>query len=413
MTSLRFLCVAALCACLAPDMLCAAASLPANQSQPVKVSQTPPAARQLVINTTLDKIHLPQGFKIDLFAIAPGARAIAVGPSGKFVFVGTTDENRVYAIETGKTFGEVVSVTEFAPSIRFTLPNGVCFDKDGTLYVAEQNRILSFANAETQVLSPSLVGEIVVAEGKLIPVSEQSRAHSARVCRVGPDGKLYVTLGQPYNVTPAAKVAMYQEIGMGGIIRLDRDGKNREVFATGIRNSVGLDFSPKDNVLWFTDNQVDGMGDDIPPEELNRAPKPGLNFGFPWYGGGHVRTNEFKADTPPADVVFPELELPAHAADLGMRFYTGTAFPEKYRGGVFIAQHGSWDRSVPIGARVVFVPFDADGHPGDMEVFVDGWLVPNENYLGRPVDVALMPDGSLLISDDRLGVIYRVTYEGG
>ncbi len=413
MTSLRFLCVAALCACLAPDMLCAAASLPANQSQPVKVSQTPPAARQLVINTTLDKIHLPQGFKIDLFAIAPGARAIAVGPSGKFVFVGTTDENCVYAIETGKTFGDVVGVTEFAPSIRFTLPNGVCFDKDGTLYVAEQNRILSFANAETQALSPSLVGEIVVAQSKLIPVSEQSQGHSARVCRVGPDDKLYVTLGQPYNVTPAAKVAMYQKIGMGGIIRLDRDGKNREVFATGIRNSVGLDFSPKDNVLWFTDNQVDGMGDDIPPEELNRAPKPGLNFGFPWYGGGHVRTNEFKADTPPTDVVFPELELPAHAAGLGMRFYTGSAFPEKYRGGVFIAQHGSWNRSVPIGARVVFVPFDADGRPGKMEVFADCWLVPNENYLGRPVDVALMPDGSLLISDDRLGVIYRVTYEGG
>jgi glucose/arabinose dehydrogenase len=197
---------------------------------------------------------------------------------------------------------------------------------------------------------------------------------------------------------------------MMGILRMDQDGKNREVFARGVRNSVGQDFNPKDKTLWFTDNQVDGMGDDTPPGELNRATKAGQHFGFPWYGGGKVRTVEYKAETPPSDVTFPQVEMAAHAADLGMTFYRGKMFPAKYQGGIFSAQHGSWNRTTPVGARVMFTSLKADGTADKTEVFADGWLTANKEYLGRPVDVANLPDGSILISDDYAGAIYRVSY---
>jgi glucose/arabinose dehydrogenase len=228
---------------------------------------------------------------------------------------------------------------------------------------------------------------------------------------IGPDNKLYITLGQPFNVPAPEKLTLYDKWGIGGIIRMDRDGKNREVFARGVRNSVGMDFNPGDGTLWFTDNQVDGMGDDIPPGELNRAPRPGMHFGFPWFGGGKVRTHEYKDATPPANVTFPEIEMPAHAADLGLSFYTGTMFPAKYRGGIFSAQHGSWNRTTPVGARIMFTSLKPDGSADRTEVFAEGWLDPaTGQYRGRPVDVAPMRDGSLLVSDDFAGAIYRITY---
>ena len=183
--------------------------------------------------------------------------------------------------------------------------------------------------------SPDVVAVPIVPQGELIPKEDESYNHTARVCRVGPDNKLYITLGQPFNVPAPEKLDGFKKWGLGGIIRMDRDGKNREVYAWGIRNSVGMDFNPKDKTLWFTDNQVDGMGDDIPPGELNRATKAGQNFGFPYYGGGHTRTDEYKNDAPPADVVFPQVEMAAHAADLGMTFYTGKMFPKKYQGAIF------------------------------------------------------------------------------
>jgi glucose/arabinose dehydrogenase len=199
---------------------------------------------------------------------------------------------------------------------------------------------------------------------------------------------------------------------MSGIVRMTNEGKDREVFATGVRNSVGLDFNPKDKTLWFTDNQVDGMGDDQPPGELNRADKPGMNFGFPYYGGGKTRTVEYKDQTPPADVTFPQVEMDAHAADLGMTFYTGRMFPQKYRGGIFSAQHGSWNRTKPIGARVMFTSLKEDGTADKTEVFAEGWLTADGEYLGRPVDVAQLRDGSLLVSDDFAGAVYRIWHEG-
>ena len=205
---------------------------------------------------------------------------------------------------------------------------------------------------------------------------------------------------------------LFNRVGIGGIIRMDRDGKNREVYATGLRNPVGMDFNPKDRSLWTNDNQVDGMGDDQPPGELNRIASAGLDFGFPWYGGGKVRTNEYKNDTPPANAVFPQVEQAAHAADLGLIFYTGTMFPAKYRGAIFSTQHGSWNRTVPVGARLMVTYLKDDGNvAGKSEPFAEGW---NDNgyYLGRPVDVAQLPDGSLLVSDDLVGALYRISYEG-
>jgi glucose/arabinose dehydrogenase len=169
-------------------------------------------------------------------------------------------------------------------------------------------------------------------------------------------------------------------------------------------------FNPANGELWFTDNQVDGMGDDIPPGELNRQTQAGQHFGFPWYGGGSVRTVEYKDSEPPADAVMPAVEMPAHAADLGMMFYTGNQFPRKYRGGIFSAQHGSWNRTEPVGARVMFTPVLDDGSPGETEAFAEGWLV-NGEYLGRPAAVAQLPDGSLLVSDDLAGAIYRISYD--
>ena len=252
----------------------------------------------------------------------------------------------------------------------------------------------------------------VVPQEQLIPVEEESFNHGARACRIGPDNKIYITMGNPLNVPAKDKLPIYAKTGMMGILCMDRDGKNREVFAQAVRNSVGLDFNPKDKTVWFTDNQVDGMGDDTPPGEINHATKAGQHLGFPWYGGGKVRTVEYKDDNPPANVVFPQVETAAHAADLGMTFYRGSMFPAKYQGGIFSAQHGSWNRTTPVGARVLYTSLKADGTADTTEVFAEGWLTPTKEYLGRPVDVATLPDGSLLVSDDYAGAIYRVSYAG-
>lgn len=364
------------------------------------------------VRRNLQSIKLPPGFKIDLYAMVPDARGMAVGTNAGVVFVGTR-KTRVYAV-TDRTRSRVADeVKLFAPSMQFKDPNGVCFSKDGILYVIEQNRVLDFPAAEFFYESPDIAVEVVVPQGKMIPVSEQSFNHSGRVCRIGPDNKLYISLGQPFNVPPKAKLPLYNEWGLGGVVRMDRDGKNREVFASGIRNSVGMDFSPKSGELWFTDNQVDGMGDDQPPGELNHITKAGQNFGFPWYGGGHTRTKEYASETPPADIVFPVVEEAAHAADLGMSFYKGKMFPAKYEGAIFSAQHGSWNRTVPVGARVMVTFVKADGTAEKSEPFAEGWLNDETGeYSGRPVDIAQLADGSLLVSDDYVGAIYRISYDG-
>ncbi|GJD33388.1 PQQ-dependent sugar dehydrogenase [Methylobacterium aerolatum] len=378
-----------------------------NTQAPPEIPQT--GRRADAIRKTLAKVKLPDGFKIDLYAVVPDARALAVGPNAGVVFVGTR-KSKVYTVTDRDKDRVADEVKVFAPGIDFKIPNGVCFSRDGVLTVVEQNRVLAFPAAEFFYENPDVAAGVLVKQGELIPASEESFNHTARVCRVGADGKTYIALGQPYNVPPAAKMDLYKKQGIGGIIRIDADGKNREVYATGIRNSVGMDFAT-DKSLWFTDNQVDGMGDDKPPGELNHATKAGQNFGFPWFGGGAVRTVEYKDETPPADAVPPMAELPPHAADLGMTFYHGKMFPDAYKGGIFIAEHGSWNRTQPIGARVMFAKLGADGKVESVKPFAEGWLTGDGEYLGRPVDVAVLLDGSLLVSDDSAGAIYRISYE--
>lgn len=362
------------------------------------------------IKKTLERIKLPDGFKIGLYAVVPDARHMAVGPQGIVTFVGTR-KDKVWSVTDRNKDRVADEVKDFAPSLKFAIPNGPCFSKDGFLYIAEQNRVLVYPAAEFFYESPDVAAFNVVKQGELIPPAEESYNHTARVCDIGPDGKLYIALGQPFNVPAPEKLDLYNKWGIGGIVRLNTDGTGREVFATGIRNSVGMDFDPNTGDLWFTDNQVDGMGDDIPPGEINHATAAGQNFGFPWYGGGDVRTNEYKNDEPPADVVFPAVEQVAHAADLGMKFYTGNMFPAKYQGAIFSAQHGSWNRTTPVGARVMVTYVNEDG-TATSEPFAEGWIDENGEYLGRPVDVAELRDGSILVSDDLAGAIYRIWYEG-
>ena len=362
------------------------------------------------IRKTLSRIKMPSGFSIDLYAIVPDARHMAVGPQGIVTFVGTR-KTEVWSVTDRDKDRVADEVKNFAPSLATAIPNGVCFSKDGFLYIAEQNRVLVYPAAEFFYESPDVAAFNVIPQGQLIPPEEESYNHTARVCKLGPDGKLYISLGQPFNVAPADKLEKYKGYGIGGIIRVNTDGTGREVFTYGVRNSVGHDFDPQTGDLWFTDNQVDGMGDTIPPGELNHQTAQGQHFGHPWYGGGSTRTNEYAGQDVPVDVVMPAVETEAHAADLGMHFYTGKMFPSKYKNAIFSAQHGSWNRTDPVGARVMVTFVDADGK-ATMEPFAEGWIDENGEYLGRPVDIAQLRDGSILVSDDLAGAIYRISYSG-
>jgi len=330
------------------------------------------------IKNVLENITLPEGFKI------------------------------VWVVSDRDRDGVADEVKDFAPSLSFDVPNGVQFSKDGFLFVAERNHVRMFPAAEFFFEGPDVVAVDIVPKGELIPVEEESYNHTARVVDIGPDNKLYISLGQPFNVAPPEKADLYKETGIGGIIRMDRDGSNREVYTYGVRNSVGQDFHPETGELWWTDNQVDGMGDDIPPGELNRQTAAGQHFGHPWFGGGTVRVSDFGYDTQevPDDIVHPVVETTAHCADLGMAFYSGKQFPDKYKNGIFVAQHGSWNRTEPCGARLMFTSLDEEGN-ATMEPFAEGWLNENGEYDGRPMSVTQMKDGSILVSDDYAGAIYR------
>ncbi|WP_418789324.1 PQQ-dependent sugar dehydrogenase [Salipiger bermudensis] len=359
----------------------------------------------------LEHINVPDGFEVSLYAVVPDARSMAVAPQGTVTFVGTR-KDKVWSVVDRDRDRVADEVFDFAPSITFDVPNGPCFSPDGFLYIAERNRVLTFPAAEFFFEGPDPAVGTVVAKGELVPPEEESFNHTARVCRVGPDGKLYISLGQPHNVQPQDKLEMYDQIGIGGIIRMNTDGSGREVYTRGIRNSVGHDFNPANGDLWFTDNQVDGMGDDIPPGELNRQTEAGQHFGFPWTNA-RVEIPDYKDVERPEGVAFvePQVEMQAHAADLGMSFYQGSSFPEKYQGGIFSAQHGSWNRTTPVGARVMFTALDEEGNAAGTEVFADGWLDESTGeYRGRPMDVAFLKDGSMLVSDDFAGAIWRIAY---
>jgi glucose/arabinose dehydrogenase len=345
---------------------------------------------------------------------------MAVSKNKGTVWIGTR-KTKVWQATDRDMDNVADTVEEFSPSVKFDIPNGPCYSDDGHLYIAERNRVLWFPAAEYFMESPDTVAIPIIDQGKLIPEEEESYNHTARVCAINKkDNKLYVSMGQPFNVAGADKYPLYDEVGIGGIIRFNRfPGKlDREVVAIGIRNSVGHAFNHKDNSLWFTDNQVDGMGDETPPGELNKACKLSSKtwYGHPYYGGGDVRTNEYKGKTIPKNYADnyckPQVDMIAHAADLGMSFYSGKMFPKKYKNAIFSAQHGSWNAVKPRGARVMVTYLDKKGNAAKTEPFAEGWMTEDGVYLGRPVDVQSYVDGSLLVSDDKAGVIYRISYDG-
>ena len=341
-------------------------------------------------DTPLGKIRLPPGFRIERYAEVPNARSMTLGERGT-LFVGTR-AGEVYAVLPGGTAEGTHRVVTLARGLHS--PNGVAF-RSGALYVAEIHRVLRYDAVETRLSDPP--APAIVNDS--FPREEH---HGWKFIRFGPDGMLYVPVGAPCNVCERT------DPRFASIMRMRTDGTGLEVFASGVRNTVGFDWNPETKELWFTDNGRDMMGDDLPPDELNRATRKGLHFGFPYIHGKDLPDPEFGARGKPPGFAPPERELPAHVASLGMRFYTGTMFPPEYRNQVFIAEHGSWNRSKPIGYRITLVRL-AGNRAVSYEVFAQGWL-QGRNAWGRPVDVQGMPDGSLLVSDDKAGMIYRISY---
>jgi glucose/arabinose dehydrogenase len=320
---------------------------------------------------------VPSGFRIAVLARVPDARAMTV--CGNTLYVGTKG-SAVYAVPLNKQ-GAAKRVIAGLPA-----PNGVACH-DGQLYVAMRDRVSAW--------SIGAGGELSGARRDVMTGLPNKAHHGLRYIGFGPDGRLYVSLGSPCNIC--------EPQGMEGtILRVGPDGSGRETVATGIRNSVGFDWDPGSHVLFFTDNGADLMGDNRPPDELNAIRRNGGWYGFPYFGGTE-RLTGYANRQPPREQIPPVFNFPAHVATLGVHFYTGGMFPAEYRGSAFVAEHGSWNRSVPDGYQVVMVRF-RDGRPVGQEPFATG--------LGRPVDVKELPDGSLAISADSPGLIYRVTYGG-
>jgi glucose/arabinose dehydrogenase len=340
-------------------------------------------------------LSVPPGFRIAVYAAeVPNARQMALGSNG-IVFVGSRSEGKVYAVVDRDGDHRVGAVHVLASGLNN--PSGVAF-RDGVLYVAAVSRILRFPDVARDLTRPP--GPEVVSDA--YPADAH---HGWKFIAFGPDGRLYVPVGAPCNVC-APPGPLYATI-----TRLDVKGGRPEIVAQGVRNSVGFDFQPGTGELWFTDNGRDWLGDEQPPDELNRLSRPGQqHFGFPYCHGDGLRDPEHNAGRACEQFTAPARLLGPHVAAIGMRFYTGAMFPEKYRGGVFIAEHGSWNRSTPIGYRVTFVKVEGD-RATSYEPFATGWLKGGVAS-GRPADVLVMPDGALLVSDDKAGRIYRISYEG-
>ena len=340
----------------------------------------------------LKTIKLPPGFSITVFATpVPGARSLSLGNKGT-VFVGTRSTGKVYAIiDSNKDYlaDKIITI-----ATDLNNPNGVAFWK-GDLYVAEINRILKYKNIEDNLNNqpkPVIINNTFPAIGH----------HGWKFIALGPDQKLYIPVGAPCNI------CLSEDKRFASIMRMNPDGSGLEIYASGVRNTVGFDWHPDTHELWFTDNGRDWLGNNIPPDELNYAPTKGLHFGYPFCHGNSINDPEFGKDISCERFQKPAKELGPHVAALGMRFYTGKMFPEKYHKQIFIAEHGSWNRTTPIGYRVMLVEL-MNNKAISYKPFAEGWLQGYKAW-GRPVDVLNMPDGSLLISDDRSDVIYRIAY---
>ncbi len=343
----------------------------------------------------LELIKLPPGFKIELYAKnLPNARAMALGDKGT-VFVGNRRDNRIYILMDRNQDYKVDQIHAIE-NIFQTPPNGVAF-RDGSLYIGEIGRILRIDDIEA---GPGGWKDPVVIYDKL----STNSWHGWKVIRFGPDDKLYIPVGAPCNT------CIKRDPRYASMLRMNPDGTELEIFAKGIRNSVGYDWDPRTNELWFTDNGRDMLGDDLPPDELNHAPRAGMHFGFPYCFGKEISDPKYGKQHGCDEFTPAAQELGPHVASLGMRFYRGNMFPPEYKNQIFIAEHGSWNRSKKIGYRITLVRLE-DNKPVSYEPFATGWK-QGESVWGRPVDVLNMPDGSLLVSDDYAGAIYRIFYEG-
>jgi glucose/arabinose dehydrogenase len=338
-------------------------------------------------------ITLPRGFRIAVYAAdVPNARQMALGPPG-VVFVGSLSKGNVYAVVDRDGDHRADEVHVLASGL--TMPSGVAY-RDGALYVAAVSRILRWRDVARDLAhppSPEVVTDAFPSDSH----------HGWKFIAFGPDGRLYVPVGAPCNVCPPPGPLH------ATITRLDVGGGQPEVIARGVRNSVGFDFQPGTGQLWFTENGRDRLGEDVPPDELNRLSRMGEHFGFPFCHGEGIPDPELNEGKDCAQFTPPARALGPHVAAIGMRFYTGTMFPEPYRGGVFIAEHGSWNRKTPIGYRVTFVRIEG-GRATSYEPFAQGWL-KGTTASGRPADVLVMPDGALLVADDKAGRIYRISYQ--
>ncbi len=340
----------------------------------------------------LQRISLPPGFQIEVYAArVPNARSLALGKNGT-VFVGTRRAGKVYAVIDHDNDQRADEVVTLAEGLR--MPNGVAF-RQGALYVAEVHRVLRFDDIESHLKDPPTPTVVTDA----LPSDSW---HGWKFIRFGPDELLYIPVGAPCNV------CIKSDDRYGSILRMKPDGGALEGFAHGVRQTVGFDWHPDTKELWFTDNGRDWLGDDEPPGELNHAPQSGLHFGFPYCHAGRIPDPDFGRQRKCDEFTSPAQELGPHVAPLGMRFYTGTMFPKPYRNQIFIAEHGSWNRTDPIGYRLILVRLKENKATG-YEVFAEGWLQEGGAW-GRPVDVLVMPDGALLVSDDRAGSIYRISY---
>ena len=341
----------------------------------------------------LQRLSLPEGFKVEVFGRVENARSLAMSPAG-VVYVSNRRADKVYALKDND--GDWVADEKYVLDSGLNMPNGVAFN-DGDLYVAEVSKVWRYKDIENDLSNPPRPG--------LVYDDYPTESHHGwKYIAFGPDDKLYIPVGAPCNICKS------DDRVFASITRMNRDGSGMEIVADGVRNTVGFDWHPATDELWFTDNGRDMMGDNYPPCELNRVARAGLHFGYPYCHGNDIADPEFGHERPCSDFQRPVWNFDAHTAPLGMKFYTGEMFPADYNGDVIVAQHGSWNRSKKIGYRLMRVHLEGNRATG-AEVFIDGWLDDDtQDQWGRPVDVLQMPDGSLLVSDDLAGAVYRVSY---
>ena len=349
-------------------------------------------------------LRFPDGFKIDIYASdVENARSMTISPSGT-VFVGNRKADNVFALMDNDKDGKVDKKYLITDKLT-NMPNGVVFH-NGDLYVAEVNKIWLFKDVEKNLEKIDDVGYYPEEPILISDKFPSDKHHGWKYISIGPDNKLYVPVGAPCNICES-KDEIYSTI-----TRMDLDGKNQEIYARGVRNTVGFTWHPETGEMWFTDNGRDMLGDNYPPCELNRVQVSGKHYGYPYCHGSDISDPEFGSKYPCDDFVKPVQNLGPHVAPLGVKFYDGNMFPDEYKGDIFIAEHGSWNRTKKIGYRITRVKIENNKSLG-YEPFIDGWLEKEKNDAwGRPVDIIFLDDGSMLISDDYANVIYRVTYEG-